>query len=104
MPQFAKRQMKPVGRRSRPTTELVGRTMAIVGWGDRGAMARRAHYGFDMKIIATDAKPIPKPEYVEELHAPDTSRRWCRGPMCWWRRAADAGDGGGCSTSRCSGA
>jgi phosphoglycerate dehydrogenase-like enzyme len=24
-----------------------------------------------MHIIATDAKPIPKPEYVDELHSPD---------------------------------
>lgn len=73
MPQFAKRQMKPVGTpKSADHTELVGRTMAIVGMGGIGsAMARRAHFGFDMKIIATDAKPIPKPEYVEELHTPD---------------------------------
>ncbi|WP_321477983.1 D-2-hydroxyacid dehydrogenase [uncultured Paludibaculum sp.] len=73
MPQFAKRQMKPVGNpKSADHTELVGRTMAIVGMGGIGsAMARRAHYGFDMKIIATDAKAMPKPEYVEELHSPD---------------------------------
>ncbi|QOY90249.1 D-2-hydroxyacid dehydrogenase [Paludibaculum fermentans] len=73
MPQFAKRQMKPVGNpKSADHTELVGRTMAIVGMGGIGSfMARRAHYGFDMKIIATDARPIPKPEYVDELHSPD---------------------------------
>jgi phosphoglycerate dehydrogenase-like enzyme len=73
MPQFAKRQMKPVGTpKSDDHVELAGRTMAIVGLGGIGsAMARRAHYGFDMKIIATDAKPMPKPEYVEELHTPD---------------------------------
>ena len=73
MPQYAKRQMKPVGTpKSADHTELVGRTMAIVGMGGIGsAVARRAYYGFDMKIIATDAKPIPQPEYVAELYSPD---------------------------------
>jgi phosphoglycerate dehydrogenase-like enzyme len=73
MPQYAKRQMKPVGTaKSADHTELVGRTMAIVGMGGIGsAMARRAYYGFDMKIIGTDAKPIPQPEYVQELRTPE---------------------------------
>lgn len=73
MPQFAKRQMMPVGTsKSADHVELAGRTMAIAGLGGIGSgMARRAHYGFQMKIIATDAKPIPKPEYVEELHSTD---------------------------------
>ena len=72
MPQFYKRQMKPMGTvKSAHHTELVGRTMGIVGMGGLGsAIARRAYYGFDMKIVATDAKPIPKPEYVAELHDP----------------------------------
>ncbi|PYT13196.1 MAG: D-2-hydroxyacid dehydrogenase [Acidobacteria bacterium] len=71
-PQFAKRQMKPVGTvKSDHHTELVGRTMGIVGMGGIGSMiARRAYYGFDMRVVATDAKPIPKPEYVAELHDP----------------------------------
>jgi phosphoglycerate dehydrogenase-like enzyme len=72
MPQFAKRQMRPVGNvKSADHVELVGRTMGIVGMGGIGTLlARRAHYGFDMKVIATDAKPIPKPHFVEELHDP----------------------------------
>ena len=72
MPQFAKRQMKSVGTaKSDHHVELVGRTMALVGMGGIGsALSRRAYYGFDMKIIATDAKPMPKPEYVSELHDP----------------------------------
>jgi phosphoglycerate dehydrogenase-like enzyme len=72
MPQFAKRQMKPVGTvKSDHHVELVGRTMAIVGMGGIGStLARRAYYGFDMKIIATDAKPMPKPDFVSELHDP----------------------------------
>ncbi len=72
MPQFYKRQMKSVGTpKSADHTELVGRTMGIVGMGGIGTMlARRAHYGFDMRIVATDAKPVPKPDFVAELHDP----------------------------------
>ncbi len=72
MPQFAKRQMVSVGTpKSADHTELVGRTMGIVGMGGIGTLlAKRAHYGFDMRVIATDAKPVPKPEYVAELHDP----------------------------------
>jgi phosphoglycerate dehydrogenase-like enzyme len=73
MPQYAKRQMKPVGSPKSPDhIELAGRTMAIVGMGGIGcAMAWRARFGFNMKVIGTDAKAMPKPEYVDELHSPD---------------------------------
>ena len=73
MPQYYHHEMKPVGTvKSADHTELVGRTMAIVGMGGIGStLARRAYYGFDMKVIATDAKPLPKPDYVAELHSPD---------------------------------
>lgn len=72
MPQFYQRQMKPVGTpKSADHVELAGKTMGIVGLGGIGsAIARRAYYGFDMKIVATDAKPLAKPEYVAELHDP----------------------------------
>jgi len=32
--------------------------------------ARRLHYGFNMRVLATDAKPLHKPDFVEELHDP----------------------------------
>jgi phosphoglycerate dehydrogenase-like enzyme len=66
--------MKPVGSpRSADHIELAGKTMGIVGMGGIGSsMARRAHYGFDMRVVATDAKPLPKPEYVDQLREP----RW----------------------------
>lgn len=72
MPQFYKRQMKPVGTvKSHDHTEIAGRTMGIVGMGGIGcAIARRAHYGFDMRVIGTDASPIYKPEYVADLRDP----------------------------------
>jgi phosphoglycerate dehydrogenase-like enzyme len=72
MPQFARRQMKPVGTvKSADHVELAGRTMGIVGLGGIGsAVARRAYFGFDMTVVATDARPLPRPEYVAELHDP----------------------------------
>jgi len=72
MPQFYKREWKPVGTAKSPDhIELAGRTMGIVGMGGIGSeIARRAHYGFGMKVWATDAKPMAKPEYVEILREP----------------------------------
>jgi len=72
MPQFAKRQMKAVGTvKSADHVELAGKTMGIVGMGGIGStLARRAHYGFDMKVVGTDARAIPKPECVTELRDP----------------------------------
>ena len=63
---------EPVGTaKSADHVELVGQTMGIVGMGGIGStLARRAHFGFDMRVVATDAKPIPKPDYVDELHDP----------------------------------
>jgi phosphoglycerate dehydrogenase-like enzyme len=70
MPQFYKRQMKPVGTmKSADHIELAGRTMGIAGMGGIGrSMARRAHNGFDMRVVGTDAKPAARPDYVAELH------------------------------------
>ncbi|MBN1640026.1 MAG: D-2-hydroxyacid dehydrogenase [Anaerolineae bacterium] len=56
----------------RPTmVELTGSTLGIVGFGAVGrALAKRAQ-AFDLRILATDACPVDKPEYVAELWAPD---------------------------------
>jgi phosphoglycerate dehydrogenase-like enzyme len=72
MPMFYRRALERVGTpASDHHIELAGKTMAIVGMGGIGsAVARRAHYGFDMRIIGIDAKPLPRPDYVEELHDP----------------------------------
>jgi phosphoglycerate dehydrogenase-like enzyme len=59
-----------------PTTQvaledLYGKTIGIVGMGGIGTeTARRLHYGFNMRVLATDAKPLAKPEFVAELHDP----------------------------------
>jgi phosphoglycerate dehydrogenase-like enzyme len=44
--------------------------MGIVGLGGIGTdTAYRAHYGFNMRILAVDPKPLPKPSFVAELHS-----------------------------------
>ena len=52
--------------------EISGLTMGTVGLGGIGTdTAYRAHYGFGMRILAVDPKPLPKPAFVEELHSLD---------------------------------
>jgi phosphoglycerate dehydrogenase-like enzyme len=66
--QTRERRWKPVEGLS----EISGLTMGIVGMGGIGTdTAFRAHYGFGMKILAVDPKPLPKPAFVAELHSLD---------------------------------
>ncbi len=54
-----------------PLADLYQKTLGIVGLGGIGTeTARRAHYGFSMKVLAVDPKPLPKPEFVAELREP----------------------------------
>jgi len=54
-----------------PLDDLYRKTIGIVGMGGIGSeTARRLHYGFEMLVLATDAKPIPKPAFVAELREP----------------------------------
>jgi phosphoglycerate dehydrogenase-like enzyme len=54
-----------------PLDDLYQKTMGVVGLGGIGSeIARRAHYGFGMKVLAVDPKPMPKPEFVAELREP----------------------------------
>lgn len=72
LPQFQRREWKPIGTvKSADHAELAGRTMGIAGLGGIGcAVARCASHGFGMRIVATDARPLHKPECVAELHDP----------------------------------
>lgn len=66
--QFQKKEWKP----ARDLVEIQGKTMGIIAMGGLGtATAKIAHYGFDMKILAVDAKPIAKPPYVDTLREPE---------------------------------
>lgn len=54
-----------------PLDDLYGKTLGVVGLGGIGTeVARRAHDGFGMKVLAVDPKPMPKPEFVAELREP----------------------------------
>ena len=67
-PQFQKRTWN-AERNS--LVEVNGMTIGIVGMGGIGqAVAKKAHYGFDMKVLATDAKPMAKPIFVDTLREP----------------------------------
>jgi phosphoglycerate dehydrogenase-like enzyme len=67
-PQFQKRTYNS----ERNLVEVDGMTMGIVGMGGIGqSVAMRAHYGFNMRILATDAKPMAKPVFVETLREPE---------------------------------
>jgi phosphoglycerate dehydrogenase-like enzyme len=59
------------GGGSVPLDDLYQKTMGVVGLGGIGTeVSRRAHYGFGMKVLAVDPKPMPKPEFVAELREP----------------------------------
>jgi len=67
IPQFEKRTW----RAERNLVEVDGMTMGVVGMGGIGqATAMRAHYGFNMRILATDATPMAKPIFVDTLREP----------------------------------
>jgi phosphoglycerate dehydrogenase-like enzyme len=67
----AQKQKKWLREQVGPCTGLVGMTMGIVGLGQIGrAIAKRAH-AFEMNIIAVDAHPVEKPDYVAELRLLD---------------------------------
>lgn len=72
IPQFQRHEWKPVGTaKSADHVELAGRTMGIAGLGGIGrAVARMATQGFQMRVVATDARTDAPPEYVAELHPP----------------------------------
>jgi len=68
IPAFKERKW---ARGSVPLEDLHNKTIGIVGMGGIGSeTARRLHYGFDMRVLATDAKPLPKPDFVAELREP----------------------------------
>jgi phosphoglycerate dehydrogenase-like enzyme len=67
IPQFQKRTFVS----ERNLVEVDGMTMGIVGLGGIGqSTAMRAHYGFNMRILATDAKPMATPVFVDTLREP----------------------------------
>jgi phosphoglycerate dehydrogenase-like enzyme len=68
VPQFQKKTWNA----ERNLVEIDGMTAGIVGMGGIGQfVASKLHYGFNVKILATDAKPMPKPFFVDTLREPN---------------------------------
>ncbi len=68
IPNFKQRKWS---REELPLDDLYGKALGLVGLGGIGSeTARRVHDGFHMRVLAVDAKPLPKPDYVAELHEP----------------------------------
>ena len=66
--QTREHKWQPVGG----LVEISSKTMGVVGLGGNGTdTAYRAYYGFGMKVLAVDPKPLPKPHFVAELHSLD---------------------------------
>ena len=70
-PNFQKKSWPAPARPSVPLSDLYGKTMGIVGLGGLGTeIGRRAALGFGMNVLAVDAKPLVKPEWVSALNEP----------------------------------
>jgi phosphoglycerate dehydrogenase-like enzyme len=69
VPNFRLRKWSRTG--SVPLDDLFHKTLGVVGLGGIGSeVARRAHHGFGMKVLAVDPKPLPTPDFVAELREP----------------------------------
>lgn len=67
IPQFSQKKYFA----DRKLVEVDGMTMGIAGMGGIGcSTAMRFHDGFHMRILATDARPLVKPTYVDVLREP----------------------------------
>ncbi|MCA9199479.1 MAG: hypothetical protein KDA87_18160, partial [Planctomycetales bacterium] len=51
----------------RPTDDLHGKTVGIIGFGGNGRRIAKVLSPFSVRIIATDMFPVDKPTYVEQL-------------------------------------
>ncbi len=72
LPQYALQTREHQWKQIKGEVEISGMTMGIAGLGGIGTnTAYRAHYGFNMKVVAVDPKPLPKPAFVTELHSVD---------------------------------
>jgi phosphoglycerate dehydrogenase-like enzyme len=66
------------GRGELPVSNIKGLTMGIVGFGNIGrAIARRAT-GFEMRVLAVDAEPVPAGEGVAEVWPLSRLNELCR--------------------------
>lgn len=72
LPRYAVQTQRHEWKPLQGLNEISGMTLGMVGLGGIGTeTARRAHFGFGMTVLAVDPKPIPKPDFVAELHSLD---------------------------------
>jgi phosphoglycerate dehydrogenase-like enzyme len=70
IPRYALQTQQHQWRVVEGLNEISGMTLGVVGLGGIGTeTARRAHFGFNMTVLAVDPKPLPKPDFVAELHS-----------------------------------
>lgn len=70
-PRYIRQADQKQWKRLEDLVEISNKTMGVIGFGGLGSeTARRAHYGFGMRILAVDAKPLPRPHWVAELRDP----------------------------------
>lgn len=62
----------------RPTDDLRGKTVGIVGLGGNGRRIAEVLAPFQVRIIATDLFPLDKPEHVQQLWPADQLHRLLR--------------------------
>ena len=70
LPTFFRAQQSRVFER-RPTEDLRGKTVGIVGLGGNGRQVARVLAPFGVRIVATDRFPVNRPEEVESLWPAD---------------------------------
>lgn len=70
MPVFSRAQQKHEFIR-RPTSDLHGRTVGIVGFGGNGRRIAEILAAFQTRILAIDFFPIERPPHVEALWSPE---------------------------------
>ena len=66
---FVAQQKKEFIRR--PTNDLLGKTVGIVGFGGNGRQIAKTLAPFGVELLATDLFPHSKPDYVKELWPAD---------------------------------
>ena len=74
LPTFVKAQQQRSFVR-RPTGDLAGKTVGIVGFGGNGRRLAQIMSAFDVRLIATDVFPVDRPGYVNALWPEDKLER-----------------------------
>jgi D-3-phosphoglycerate dehydrogenase len=59
----------------RPTGDLHGKTVGILGFGGNGRRIAEVLQPFRVRVLATDVYPIDRPDYVQDLLPPEETDR-----------------------------